>query len=126
MSNASAHHLKINLDKTAQLYLPGKSYRIHDLTITIDNSIVAPTRPQKAAQALVMALIAHRSRGSAPRPAAQRHKTRAPSQLHRDLRDPELQAHEYKETPGQWREPLMITGGWFGGLKASKPNTEAP
>ena len=40
----SAHHLKINLEKTELLCLPGKGSRTHDLTITFDNSVVAPTQ----------------------------------------------------------------------------------
>lgn len=45
--------------------------------------------------------------------------------LHRDLWDLELQAHEHKESLGQRRELLVFTGGWCGGLKANKTNTEA-
>ena len=40
----SAHHLKINLDKTELLLLPGKGSPTHDLTITFDNSVLAPTQ----------------------------------------------------------------------------------
>ena len=40
----SAHHLKINLDKTEPPFLPGKGSPTHDLTITFDNSVVAPTQ----------------------------------------------------------------------------------
>ena len=40
----SAHPLKINLDKTELLLLPGKDSPTHDLTIPFDNSVVAPTQ----------------------------------------------------------------------------------
>ncbi|XP_033988854.1 uncharacterized protein LOC117484534, partial [Trematomus bernacchii] len=40
----SAHHLKLNLDKTEMLFLPGKGSPVHDLTITIDHSVVTPSR----------------------------------------------------------------------------------
>ena len=40
----SAHHLKINLDKTELLFLPGKDSPTHDLTINFDNSVLAPTQ----------------------------------------------------------------------------------
>ena len=40
----SAHHLTINLDKTELLFLPGKCPPTHDLTITFDNSVLAPTQ----------------------------------------------------------------------------------
>ncbi|XP_071242984.1 apoptotic protease-activating factor 1-like isoform X3 [Salvelinus alpinus] len=35
------HHLKLNLDKTELLFLPGKDCPFHDLAITVDNSIVS-------------------------------------------------------------------------------------
>ena len=38
----SAHHLKISLDKTELFFLPGKDSPTHDLTITSDNSLLAP------------------------------------------------------------------------------------
>ena len=40
----SAHHLKMNLDKTELLSLPGKDSPTHDLTITFDDSVLAPTQ----------------------------------------------------------------------------------
>ena len=40
----SAHHLKINLDKTEQFFLPGKDSPTHDLTINFDNSVLTPTQ----------------------------------------------------------------------------------
>ena len=40
----SAHHLKMNLVKTELLLLSGKGSPTHDLTMTIDNSVVAPTQ----------------------------------------------------------------------------------
>jgi len=39
----SAHHLKINPDKTELLFLPGKGSPTHDLTINFHNSVLAPT-----------------------------------------------------------------------------------
>ena len=39
----TAHHLKINLDKTELLFLPGKDSPIHDLTFNFDNSVLTPT-----------------------------------------------------------------------------------
>ncbi|XP_069003148.1 LOW QUALITY PROTEIN: uncharacterized protein, partial [Embiotoca jacksoni] len=42
-----AHHLKINLDEAELLFLPGKDYPTHDLTITFDNSVLAPTLTAK-------------------------------------------------------------------------------
>ena len=36
----SAHHLKLNLDKTELLLLSGKASPIHDLSITIENFVV--------------------------------------------------------------------------------------
>lgn len=44
--------------------------------------------------------------------------------LYGDLCNCELEAHEHKESSGQRRGPLVITGGWCGGLKASKTNTD--
>ena len=40
----SAHHLKINLDKTELLFLPGKGSPTHNLTITFDHSMSSPTQ----------------------------------------------------------------------------------
>ena len=40
----STHHLKINLDKSELLFLPGKGSPTHDLTITFDNSVLATTQ----------------------------------------------------------------------------------
>ncbi|KAK5906863.1 hypothetical protein CesoFtcFv8_004769 [Champsocephalus esox] len=40
----SAHHLKLNLDKTELLFLPGKDCPTLDLTINIGNSVVSPTQ----------------------------------------------------------------------------------
>ena len=40
----STNHLKLNLDKTELLFLPGKGSPTQDLTITIDNSVVVPTQ----------------------------------------------------------------------------------
>ena len=40
----SAHHLKINLEKTELLFLPGKGSPTHDLTINFDNSVLTPTQ----------------------------------------------------------------------------------
>ena len=40
----SAHHLKIYLDKYELLFLPGKGSPTQDLTITFDNSVLAPTQ----------------------------------------------------------------------------------
>ncbi|XP_056270598.1 ubiquitin carboxyl-terminal hydrolase 13 isoform X3 [Pseudoliparis swirei] len=39
----SAHHLKINPDKTELLFLPGKGSPTHDLTTTFNSSVLAPT-----------------------------------------------------------------------------------
>ena len=39
----SAHHLKINLDKTELLFLPGKASPTQDLTINFDNSVLTHT-----------------------------------------------------------------------------------
>jgi hypothetical protein len=40
----SAHHLKLNLDKTELLFLPGKACLLQDLSITVDNSMVFPSQ----------------------------------------------------------------------------------
>uniref|UniRef100_A0A8C2XFQ1 Reverse transcriptase domain-containing protein n=1 Tax=Cyclopterus lumpus TaxID=8103 RepID=A0A8C2XFQ1_CYCLU len=40
----SAHHLKINPDKTELLLLPGKGSPTHNLTINFNNSVLAPTQ----------------------------------------------------------------------------------
>ena len=40
----SETHLKINLDKTEQLFLPEKGSPTHDLSITFANSMLAPTQ----------------------------------------------------------------------------------
>ena len=40
----SAHHLKLNLDKTELLFLPGKECPTVDLTINIGPSVVSPTQ----------------------------------------------------------------------------------
>ncbi|KAK5915961.1 hypothetical protein CesoFtcFv8_001506 [Champsocephalus esox] len=40
----SAHHLKLNLDKTELLFLPGKDCPTLDLTINIGTSVVSPTQ----------------------------------------------------------------------------------
>ncbi|KAK5933225.1 hypothetical protein CgunFtcFv8_004871 [Champsocephalus gunnari] len=40
----SAHHLKLNLDKTELLFLPGKHCPTLDLTINIGPSVVSPTQ----------------------------------------------------------------------------------
>ncbi|XP_044077145.1 uncharacterized protein LOC122887736, partial [Siniperca chuatsi] len=37
----SAHHLKLNLNKTELLFFPGKASPIHDLSITNENSVVS-------------------------------------------------------------------------------------
>jgi hypothetical protein len=42
-----AHHLKLNLDMTGLLLLPGKVYPLQDLSITVDNSTVSPPRVQR-------------------------------------------------------------------------------
>ena len=42
----SAHHLKINLDKTELLFLSGKASPTHDLPITFENSVFAPCDTQ--------------------------------------------------------------------------------
>ena len=42
------HHLKINLDMTMLLYLPWKGSPTCDLTITFDNSLVAPTQTARS------------------------------------------------------------------------------
>ena len=38
----SAHHLKLNLDKTELLFLLGKACPLQDLSIKFDNSTVSP------------------------------------------------------------------------------------
>ena len=43
----SAHHLKLNLDKTVPLFLPGKACPLQDLSITVDNSTVSPSQSAK-------------------------------------------------------------------------------
>ncbi|XP_058500255.1 uncharacterized protein LOC131469275, partial [Solea solea] len=43
ISVMSDHHLKLNLDKTEFLFLPGKGSPTTDLTITLHNSVVAPS-----------------------------------------------------------------------------------
>ncbi|KAK5880942.1 hypothetical protein CesoFtcFv8_021799 [Champsocephalus esox] len=40
----SDHHLKLNLDKTELLFLPGKDCPTLDLTINIGTSVVSPTQ----------------------------------------------------------------------------------
>ncbi|XP_075995206.1 uncharacterized protein LOC143009231 [Genypterus blacodes] len=40
----SKHHLKLNLDKTEMVFLPGKGCPHRDLAITIDDSVVTSTR----------------------------------------------------------------------------------
>ena len=40
----ATHHLKLNLDKTELLFLPGKGCPHRDLSITIDNTVVSPTQ----------------------------------------------------------------------------------
>ena len=39
----TSQHLKINPDKTELLFLPGKVLPAHDLMITFNNSVLAPT-----------------------------------------------------------------------------------
>ncbi len=39
----SAHHLKLTLDKTKLLFLPGKESPIHDLSIVMESSVVSQT-----------------------------------------------------------------------------------
>ena len=43
----SAHHLKLNLDKTELLFHPGKACPLKDLSITIDNSTVSASECAK-------------------------------------------------------------------------------
>uniref|UniRef100_A0A674DUK9 Reverse transcriptase domain-containing protein n=1 Tax=Salmo trutta TaxID=8032 RepID=A0A674DUK9_SALTR len=43
----TAHHLKLNLGKTELLFLPGKDCPFHDLTITVDNSLVSSSQSAK-------------------------------------------------------------------------------
>ena len=38
----SAHHLKLNLNKTELLFLLGMARLLQDLSITVDNSTVCP------------------------------------------------------------------------------------
>ncbi|XP_068583396.1 uncharacterized protein, partial [Cebidichthys violaceus] len=40
----TTHHLKLNLDKTELLFLPGKGCPHRDLSITIDDTVVMPTQ----------------------------------------------------------------------------------
>ena len=40
----ATHHLKLNLDKTELLFLPGKGCPHRDLAITIEDNVVTPTR----------------------------------------------------------------------------------
>ncbi|XP_075968214.1 uncharacterized protein LOC142971545 [Anarhichas minor] len=40
----TTHHLKLNLDKTELLFLPGNGCPHRDLSITIDDTVVTPTR----------------------------------------------------------------------------------
>ena len=40
----ATHHLKLNLDKTELLFLPGKGCPHRDLSITIDNTVVSPSQ----------------------------------------------------------------------------------
>ena len=49
----SSNHLKLNLNKMEMLYLPGKTYQVQDLFITVDNSTVSPFQNTKK---LVMTL----------------------------------------------------------------------
>jgi hypothetical protein len=42
-----AHHLKLNLDKTELLFLPGKACPLQYLSITVDNSTVSPSQSAK-------------------------------------------------------------------------------
>ena len=43
----SAHYLKLNLDKTELLFLPGKACPLKDFSITVDNSTVSPSQSAK-------------------------------------------------------------------------------
>ena len=43
----SAHHLKLNLDKTELMFLPGKGCPHRDMAITIDTAVVKSTRTAK-------------------------------------------------------------------------------
>ncbi|XP_068569107.1 uncharacterized protein [Cebidichthys violaceus] len=43
----TTHHLKLNLDKTELLFLPGKGCPHRDLSITIDDTVVTPTRTER-------------------------------------------------------------------------------
>ena len=40
----ATHHLKLNLDKTELVFLPGKGCPHRDLSITIENTVVSPTQ----------------------------------------------------------------------------------
>ncbi|KAM3860081.1 SAP30-binding protein [Diretmus argenteus] len=40
----ATHHRKLNLDKTELVFLPGKGCPHRDLSLTIDNTVVTPTR----------------------------------------------------------------------------------
>jgi hypothetical protein len=43
----TAHHLKLNLDKTELLFLPSTACPLKDLSITVDNSTVSPSQSGK-------------------------------------------------------------------------------
>ncbi|KAM9547721.1 uncharacterized protein ACWYII_037372 [Salvelinus alpinus] len=43
----SAHHLKLNLDKTELLFFPGKACPLKDRSITVDHSTVLPSQSAK-------------------------------------------------------------------------------
>ncbi|KAJ8349808.1 hypothetical protein SKAU_G00249380, partial [Synaphobranchus kaupii] len=40
----ATHHLKLNLDKTELLFMPYKTSPLHDLSITVDGTVVAASR----------------------------------------------------------------------------------
>ncbi|KAJ8349446.1 hypothetical protein SKAU_G00245760, partial [Synaphobranchus kaupii] len=40
----TTHHLKLNLDKTELLFMPYKTSPLHDLSITVDGTVVAASR----------------------------------------------------------------------------------
>ncbi|KAJ8365166.1 hypothetical protein SKAU_G00139970, partial [Synaphobranchus kaupii] len=40
----ATHHLKLNLDKTELLFMPYKTSPLHDLSITVDATVVAASR----------------------------------------------------------------------------------
>jgi hypothetical protein len=42
-----AHHLKLNLNKTELLFLPGKACPYKDLSIMVDNSTLSPSQSAK-------------------------------------------------------------------------------